>query len=108
MSIEFVTIGTCKVEVQYLRGRNGGEDGFWITTVCHEKEMNLTSWCGCASIPTEDRDIASNVMCYSDAEHEGVSRIDAKVRKVGGDADSALFYVTANVVRRADLVTPAA
>lgn len=100
--IEFTVARTCKVEVQYLRGRNGARNGFWIVQSCHSEKYDSTSFQGIDQIPDLTR-VRDAVLGYNDSTHEGITGKDCSVRKVGGDKDSALFIVTANVKVRADL-----
>lgn len=103
-SISFTTIRTCKVDVQYLRGRKDGHDGFWIVETSHAERYDSTSFQRIDALPADHSAIGALILAYDDAEHQGITGKDCPVRKIGGDKDSALYVVTANVQKRSDLV----
>lgn len=95
--ITFVTLRTCDVEVQFLRGMSRGREGFWIVETCHSEKLSAISfWIG-GAIPDALADVASTVLSFCDETGEGISGKGGAVRKVGGNSDSALFIVTARV-----------
>lgn len=95
---KFEEVRTAKVMVQYLRGISNGYSGWWVIDTCATEPYSGLCFLNSNDLPTKER-IAEHVIAYGDADHEGISGKGGQVLKKHQDNDSALFEVTARVLR---------